>query len=231
MRNDYIHITMVIDESGSMWQSKEDVVGGVKKIIDEQKANKDGKVTISLYTFNDKVSEDFVGVDVNEFPEFKYEPMGNTAMNDGIGTAIDKTGKWLADMDEKDRPGKVLLAVFTDGMENSSREYSLESVRNKIKHQTEVYSWNVIYLGTDITDTNAADSLGIKTRTYGSRGMMAKNYDIINTATSSYRAMATMDSVSSEELSMAFSSLLETESAKNTKLYEKKLGKKIEKTV
>ena len=34
MKSNYTHICFVIDESGSMHSSKEDVEGGVKKIID-----------------------------------------------------------------------------------------------------------------------------------------------------------------------------------------------------
>lgn len=228
MRNDYIHITMVIDKSGSMYRSVSDVKGGVSKIIDEQKEKAEGKCTISLYTFNDKVDEDFVGVDVKDVPKFNYSPMGNTAMNDGIGTAIDKTGKWLADMNEEDRPGKVLLAIFTDGMENASKEYTIDDVKEKIKHQESVYSWNVIYLGTDITTVEAAEKLGIKTRTYSSRGSMSKNYDVINNVTSSYRAMATMDWMSPSDASASFNALLSEETVKNTKLYEEEIGRKIE---
>ena len=41
----YIHITMVIDKSGSMYTSKDDVIGGVKKIIDELQ---DGKNVIDI---------------------------------------------------------------------------------------------------------------------------------------------------------------------------------------
>ena len=165
----YIHITMVIDKSGSMYTSKDDVIGGVKKIIDEQKANKDGKCTVSMYTFNDKVNEVFVGKNVNEIEDFKYSPDGMTAMNDGLGVAIDNTGKWLAAMKEEERPGKVMIAVFTDGLENSSKEYTLKQVQDKIKEQTEVYSWEFIYLGTDITTSKAADDLGFKYKTYSSR--------------------------------------------------------------
>ena len=227
MRNDYIHITMVIDESGSMYQSKEDVVGGFKKLIDEQKANKDGKVTVSLYTFNGKVTEHYIGTDVNDVKDLEYDPLGRTAMNDGIGTAIDKTGKWLADMKEEERPSKVLFAVFTDGFENSSKEYKLMDIKEKIQHQESKYSWTFIYMGTDITTTKAADELGFKTRTFGSRKMMSNNYDIINKATSSYRSMATMDCVTTEDATLAFMSLLDTETTNNTKLYESELGTQI----
>lgn len=226
MRNDYIHITMVIDKSGSMYQSRQDVVGGVQKIIDEQKSNKNGKCTISLYTFNDKVNEVFVGKDVNDVEDFKYSPDGMTAMNDGLGVAIDNTGKWLAAMNEEDRPGKVMVAVFTDGMENYSREYTLKQVQDKIKEQTEKYSWEFVYLGTDITTTKAADDLGFKFKTYSSRKKLGKNYDIINTVTSCYRSMAatgaTMDS-----LNETFSLAMDAETTKNTADFEKEIGKKL----
>lgn len=226
MRNDYIHITLICDKSGSMYTSKDDVIGGVNKIIDEQKANKEGKCTISLYTFSDKVDEVFVGKDVNDVEEFKYSPDGMTALNDGCGVAIDNTGKWLASMKEEDRPGKVLVAVFTDGKENASREYTLKQVQDKIKEQTEIYSWQFIYMGCDITTTKAADDLGFKYKTYSSRKNLGKNYDIINTVTSSYRAMAsagaTMDS-----LNETFAFNLNTEATKNTLDFEKEIGKKL----
>lgn len=226
MRNDYIHITMVIDKSGSMYQSRQDVVGGVQKIIDEQKSNKNGKCTISLYTFNDKVNEVFVGKDVNDVEDFKYSPDGMTAMNDGLGVAIDNTGKWLAAMNEEDRPGKVMVAVFTDGMENYSREYTLKQVQDKIKEQTEKYSWEFVYLGTDITTTKAADDLGFKFKTYSSRKKLGKNYDIINTVTSCYRSMAATGAAM-DSLNETFSLAMDAETTKNTADFEKEIGKKL----
>lgn len=226
MNLNYIHITMVIDKSGSMYTSKQDVIGGVQKIIDEQKANKDGKCTISLYTFNDKVNEVFVGKDVNDVEEFKYSPDGMTAMNDGLGVAIDNTGKWLAAMKEEDRPGKVMIAVFTDGLENSSREYTLKQVQDKIKEQTDVYSWEFLYLGTDITTSKAADDLGFKYKTYSSRKKMANNYDIVNTVSTCYRKLASAGA-DAATLAMSWCDTLTEATTKNTKDFEKEIGKKI----
>ena len=217
---------MVIDKSGSMYTSKQDVIGGVQKIIDEQKANKDGKCTISLYTFNDKVNEVFVGKDVNDIEEFKYSPDGMTAMNDGLGVAIDNTGKWLAAMKEEDRPSKVLVAVFTDGLENSSKEYTLKQVKDMIEHQEKVYNWTFLYLGTDITTTKMADDLGFKMKTYSSRKNMTNNYDVINTVTSCYRSLASTGA-DAATLSMAFCSTLDEEATKNNADFEEEIGKKI----
>ena len=224
----WINLVFVIDKSGSMYASVEDVVGGFNKTIDEQKANKDGKVTVSLFTFNDKVDEDYLGVDINDIAKFKYSPGGNTAMNDGIGTAIDKVGKWLHEKDEKNEemPGKTLVVVMTDGMENSSREYTLKQVQDRIKEQTDKYSWEFIYMGTDITTTKAADDLGFKFKTYSSRGKLSKNYDIINCATNAYRSMAATGA-SLADTTLAFCATLDEEATKNTKEFEKELGKKL----
>ena len=90
---EWINLVFCIDKSGSMYPSTSDVIGGFNKIINEQKAVKDGKVTVSLYTFNEKVTEEYLGVDINDIQEFKYSAGGSTAMNDGLGVAIDNVGE------------------------------------------------------------------------------------------------------------------------------------------
>ena len=226
----WINLVFVIDKSGSMYTSKDDVTGGFKKTIDEQKANKDGKVTVSLYTFNEKVKQVYLGKDINEIEEFHYSPDGMTAMNDGIGTAIDNVGKWLYEKDRngEEMPGKTLVVVMTDGLENASKEYTLKQIQDKIKEQSEKYSWEFIYMGTDITTSKAADDLGFKFKTYSSRSDFSNNYNIINCATTAYRSMAATGA-SLADTCLAFSEILSEEATKNTKAYEKKLGKKITK--
>lgn len=227
----WINLVFVIDKSGSMYPSREDVVGGFNKTIEEQKANKDGKVTVSLYTFNEKVNEEYLGVDINDIAKFHYSPDGMTAMNDGIGTAIDNVGKWLykRDRNGEEMPGKTLVVVMTDGMENASKEYSLKDVQDKIKEQTEKYSWEFIYMGTDITTSKAADTLGFKHKTFNTRAKFASNYDIINCATKAYRSMAATGA-SLADTSLCFATVLEEEALKNTKDFEDALGTKISNT-
>ena len=103
VNNKWINLCFIIDASGSMYSSREDVMGGFKKVIDEQKAIKDGKVTVSLYTFNDTVNEKYIGVDVNDIEKFEYDASGLTAMNDGIGIAITNMGKWLYERDKNNQ--------------------------------------------------------------------------------------------------------------------------------
>ena len=200
MKNNFVHVCFILDESGSMSSSIDDVKGSIKSVIDEQKKEKDGTCSISLFRFGTNVTKDFVGKDINEIDEIKYEPRGVTSMNDGIGTAIDEIGKWLSDMKEEDRPSKNLIVIMTDGKENNSKEYSLSKVKEMIKHQEEKYNWSFIYMGADITSKKDSDDLGIRSSVYFSKKNMGNSYNVINSATKCLRkasnlneATATMD--------------------------------------
>lgn len=208
MKSNLLHICFVLDESGSMYNSIDDVVGGFQKLIDEQKAEKDGECIISLYRFSDKVKKDYIGKPVNEVPKLTYSPGGCTAMNDGVGTAIDEIGKWLSDMDESERPSKNMIVIMTDGQENASREYTFDSVKAKIQHQEEKYSWTFVYMGTNLKDLKDANRLGIKMRSVsGSRNITA-NYSHIDTYAKALRKSTSAASVATADAFLA------------TKLYE-----------
>jgi hypothetical protein len=125
-------------------------------------------------------------------------------------------------------PGLTLFVCITDGLENSSKEYTLKQVQDKIKEQTEKYSWQFIYEGCDITTTKAADDLGFKFKTYSSRKKLANNYDIINTVTSCYRSMAATGA-DMDKLNETFSLAMDAETTKNTADFEKEIGRKISK--
>lgn len=271
MKDNLIHVCFILDKSGSMFSSKEDVVGGFNKTIEEQRAVKDGECVVSLFTFNDNVRQVFLGRKLDEIKpltcdaepkfyglcnavqtvvttswdgtknmmnqssvseykskenEYNYSPEGLTAMNDGIGTAIDAVGKWLADMPEEERPSKNLIVVMTDGCENASKEYNLKRVKEMIQHQTEVYNWSFVYMGTDVTTVETAENLGIGMRSFSSRNSEDTycNYNNISCAATAYRvskdplkASAVMDSCLTENLH------------KMTTSYENSIGFKIEK--
>lgn len=199
MKENYINVTFIIDSSGSMIPSTNDVINGFLSTIEEQKKVDNGKCTVSLYTFNKNVKEVYIGKDVNEIDSIDYVANGCTAMLDGIGTAIDNVGKWLADMQEDERPSKNLVVIMTDGRENSSVKYSYDKIKEMIKHQEDKYSWSFIYMGTDVTSLNDVEKMGIRTRAFSSRNDYATNYSVINNAASIYRttdvrcASATMD--------------------------------------
>jgi hypothetical protein len=190
MKSNFIHVCFVIDESSSMYTSVNDVKEGFRKIIDEQKANENGTCAISIFRFATTVRPaDFIMQDIKEIHnELSYNPSGCTAMYDGIGNAIDEIGKVLADMPESERPEKNLIVIMTDGEENSSHEYQPSRVREMIKHQEDKYSWTFLYIGTDISNTNDADRIGVSYKFATVRAKLSKSYDTINTITSCFRA-------------------------------------------
>lgn len=188
MKDNYVHVCFVIDESGSMYTSIDDVKGGFKRIIEEQSAKTEGQCSISIFSFNDKVTQHFLGKDVKEVESsLNYYPGGCTALNDGVGTAIDKVGEWLSTIPEEERPSSNLIVIMTDGGENASREYGISKVREMIKHQTDKYNWAFMYLGADIMTSDIADSMGIKYRGFSSKANLGKSYDGFNTVLNSVR--------------------------------------------
>lgn len=188
MKSNYTHICFVIDQSGSMFSSASDVEGGVRKIIEEQKAVTEGTCSISLFTFDTTVHEEYVFEDVHHIPEYKFVSGGLTAMNDGIGMAIDAIGKILAKMPEEERPEKNTVVIITDGYENNSKEYTFEKVKEMIKHQEEKYSWTFTYIGVDLSSSQQANNIGIKNQGYVTREKLGKIFTKLSRANTSYRA-------------------------------------------
>lgn len=162
MKKDYLHLVLIIDESGSMSSIKKDTVGGLDSLIQEQKAA-DGEVTVTTSFFNSKTRNihDFVKIgEVNSFENI-YKPSGCTALLDAVGTTIDSVGETLSNMKEEDRPSKVMVVISTDGLENSSTEFTKDAIREKIKHQQDVYSWEFVFIGANQDSFAEAGKLGI----------------------------------------------------------------------
>ena len=188
MKTNFIHVCFVVDSSGSMTSSIDDVKGGFKRIIEEQKANTKGECAVSYFDFNSTVTEVYRGKNVKDInSELDYIPAGMTALMDGVGIAIDTIGKWLNSMPEDEKPEQNMIVIITDGGENFSKEYSASRVREMIKHQQDKYSWNFVFLGADLNNVKDAIDLGIATRGITTKSTLGKSYDIINSSISLYR--------------------------------------------
>ena len=90
-----------------------------------------------------------------------FVPRGSTALLDAIGKTIDDIGTRLSQTPESDRPGKVILAILTDGEENASTVYTPEKVAGMIRNQQEQYKWDVIFLAANQDAILAAKKLAI----------------------------------------------------------------------
>lgn len=196
MKENFLNLAFIIDESGSMTSSRHDIIGGFNTFIEDQKKEIKGDVNVSLYTFSDGVRRVLVNKnisEVNNLSESNYKPGGMTALNDAVGTAINEIGSELSKMPEEERPSTVMFVIMTDGWENSSKEFKNSQIRDMIKHQTEKYNWKFVYLGTDITTTKTADDLGINCRGFSARNDISTTMSRMSQTALSYRSMNSVE--------------------------------------
>ena len=128
-----------------------------------------------------------------ELTEAVWYPRGTTALYDAIGKTINTEKANFAKLGNE-KPAKVLVCVVTDGLENASREFSLETIKNLIKN-CENENWNFIYLAANQDAFAVGTSFGISagnTFTYTSDSIGVMNMSTtLNDVTISYRSMNT----------------------------------------
>lgn len=162
MKDNFTSINVVLDRSGSMGGFTGDTIGGFNTFLKEQKAVPgEALFTLALFDHEYTLIHDCVPIaQVPELTNTTYVPRGSTALLDALGRTITATGAKLAAMKEEDRPSKVLFVVITDGEENASREFIHAKIMEMIKHQTEVYKWQFIYLGANQDAIQAGNKMG-----------------------------------------------------------------------
>ena len=163
MKKDLTCIAVVLDRSGSMAPRRNDVVGGFNSFLREQKAQP-GDAIVTLVQFDHEYEIVHDGIPLKEVPELTartYAPRGNTALLDAVGRAINTVGAKLAATKEKDRPGRVICLIVTDGEENASHEFTKEQIKQMILHQREVYNWDFVFLGANVDAFAEASALGV----------------------------------------------------------------------
>jgi Mg-chelatase subunit ChlD len=158
-KQDYTALVFVVDASGSMFDIVNDMEGAIKSLLETQQ-ELPGKLTVDVVYFNTYSKNAYTLADPKNVV-VRIQPGGGTALNDAVGLKIDSFGYTLAAMPEDERPSQVIFAIVTDGEENSSRMYSANQVKNKVKHQADVYGWNFLYLGANQDAVFVADGLGI----------------------------------------------------------------------
>jgi hypothetical protein len=161
MKSDLTDITLVVDRSGSMQKIREDAEGGINAFLQEQ-AKLPGDALMTLVQFDTEYEFLQRGLSIKQVPAYTLVPRGNTALLDAVGRAINETGERLAKMAEADRPGLVVFVIMTDGLENSSKEFTKAQVKQQIEEQQSKYNWQFTFLGANQDAFAEAGGIGIK---------------------------------------------------------------------
>lgn len=162
-KENFTLINAIIDQSGSMRKLTSSTIEGFNNFINEQK-EVPGEASLTLCLFNTVHTVPIYFKPLAEVVELDYatyKPDGFTALLDAMGSMIDATGVKLASMPEEERPSKVIFLIITDGLENSSREYTREQIKEKVEHQQSVYSWDFVFIGANMDAIAEGGSLGV----------------------------------------------------------------------
>lgn len=140
-------LVLVVDRSGSMQSIRSDMEGGIKRLLEDQR-REPGKCFVTLAQFDTEFDLLWNAVPVAEVTEYELVPRGSTALLDAIGRTIGYVQDYLDKLPLHHKPDHVIFAVVTDGLENSSREWSRAKVMAAVKDRSDA-GWHFTFLGAN----------------------------------------------------------------------------------
>jgi hypothetical protein len=167
---DNLHLILILDESGSMGAIRNDIIGSVNTMIEDQQNLKKDNTTFTFIRFNTNFTVEYDKLPLDKIKLLtsdNYRPSGGTALYDAIGYGINKYSN-----DEN-----VCMFIVTDGEENSSKEFTHEKISSFIEKKKKK-NWNFIYLSSDLSTAKQGANLGI-----GSNSLQTRECNTNNIAT------------------------------------------------
>ena len=186
MKENLTELVFILDRSGSMNGMEEDTIGGFNSMIEKQK-KEGGECLVSVVLFNHTCEVLYDRVPIAQVPTMtraEYFTTGCTALLDAIGGAIHHIGNVHKYARQEDIPEKTIFVITTDGMENASRTYSADKVRQMVKHEQDKYGWEFLFLGANIDAVETARRYGLKeghaVRFHNDREGIGLNYKVMS---------------------------------------------------
>ena len=143
-----------------MQSIKSDIEGGFAAFVEEQRQGA-GEARATLAQLDDVYELVYAGRPIADVPPLDLQPRNMTALHDAMGRLITDAGAELAALPESQRPGTVIVAIMTDGLENASKEWTGASIKSLVSQQTNVWGWTFMYMGADQDAVEVGASLGI----------------------------------------------------------------------
>lgn len=150
------HLFILIDRSGSMSGSEARHVSGIKEIIQSRQANNtDCNITVAQFDSENAFdiminNQNVLDIDLNKVG---LSPRGATPLYDAIGRMINHARAIATN-------NNVVMLIVTDGLENSSKEWNLERVKNAIS-SAKSNEWDITFMGTNIDAVYSGGSMGL----------------------------------------------------------------------
>ena len=155
-----VHVSFLIDRSGSMQGLVEDVVGGFNAFLSTQKSET-GDCTMTLVQFDSQNPFEVIhdATPIGKVPDLtrdSYQPRGMTPLLDALGdlvTSVDGRLTGLGTAEDQ------IVVVFSDGMENASRRWTRSTLFEAIEAR-KAAGWTFVYLGANQDSYEEAGRIG-----------------------------------------------------------------------
>lgn len=165
MNPDLTEIAYILDRSGSMQPMQEPAVAAFNNFVKSQ-LDVPGDARLTLVQFDDAYEVPVSAIPIQNVPQLTaatYTPRGSTALLDAIGRTIKETDRRISALPDAEKPGKVIFAIFTDGEENASREYTAKHISDLIRLYRDQKGWEFLFLAANQDAIASASAMHIDT--------------------------------------------------------------------
>lgn len=164
MERDYIHISVILDRTGSMEMIRDDTIDGFNMFLWEQQRHQ-GKGTMTLVQFDSEDPYEVIHwmrpiAEVPPLSRATFVPRATTPLLDALGRGIVDLERALGQLEYSQSPERILIVIITDGQENASREFCKDDIERLIKGKQDL-GWQFVFLSADLESFDDAASVGI----------------------------------------------------------------------
>ncbi|QNN98347.1 hypothetical protein SEA_LILMARTIN_97 [Streptomyces phage LilMartin] len=146
-----VDVVLIVDRSGSMSKIRDEAEGALNTFLAEQQ-NVEGDVFVTYVQFDDKYETKFEKVGLaNAVGTVSIQPRGMTALLDAIGKTV---------VNYVPQTNKTIYVIMTDGLENASQEWTVETV-NQLITESKQHGDEFVYLGANQDAIAVGSKLGI----------------------------------------------------------------------
>ena len=163
MKNDITELVFILDRSGSMAGLESDTIGGFNAMLEKQR-KEPGKCFVTTVLFDNESTTLHDRISLDQVPPMTdgdYAVGGCTALLDALGETIHHIANIHKYARADDVPEHTVFVITTDGIENASRRYGSDKVKEMIKHEKEKYGWEFLFVAANIDAVETAGRFGI----------------------------------------------------------------------
>ena len=191
-----VHISIVLDRSGSMTRIADDIVGGFNQFLRKQR-NTEGEARVTLAQFDSEDPFEMLidGIPLREVTDLDpaaYQPRSTTPLYDAVGRMIVRidgqiTSRRKVRLPEEDQ----VVLIVTDGLENASTDFTRSRVFEMVSDRRK-QGWVFVFLGADQDVYAEGDKVGVASANRvsweKSKAGSKKMWKDVAYSTSSYRS-------------------------------------------